>query len=861
MVRVFLKGGVWKNSEDEILKAAVQKYGKQQWARVASLLNRKTAKQAKARWHEWLDPAIRKTEWSRAEEEKLLHLAKLLPAQWKTIAPMVGRTAVQCQEHYEFLLDQASAAAAGSSTDNADDANNSTGNLLRQQAATSLRPGQIDSHPETKPAKPDPIDMDEDEMEMLQEARARLANTQGKKAKRKQRERILAQAKRLADLQKRRELKQAGLLSQTARKKSSKRKNEIDFGVEIPFHKPAPAGLHDVSTEDARADALLRQRLTQVNYQKVNESQYRTRDREAEQAKRREQNRLRILEESNEKYASVQKKTPFLAEEELPATAFRGPLQLPAPTVSDVELAQRAKLRLQQRKDEGGNTSSVALGGTTATQTLLGDYSSRPLPTPMRGTSATTADGTFDIMREASQLRRLERSQTPLLLSSAAAASSTAEEDYDDDTMIMADSKLPAVADQAPDRSVAGRTPSSVTRDELGLNRSSWTTAGDDHSVGGSTFATTNMSIRELARQERRVTKRARAALEAALMALPAPQYEYELSAPFETMVDDYDDGAIVAETVPDQADVEAAQLEGQRLEAEKLYQARNSVVKRQELPRPPPATTRTSFATVAVDKKDDDNDEGSSQKLIDNEMRILLQYDAYAHPVTSAGGTKKSKKRNVELMEELQQPNVAVALEALHEDALNEAKNLILVELEGILEEKVNAAISNGKAFSRDGALEYLASENARVSAAGAASMVFLPNRGGWVETTTASDEIQGLHHEFAILREATAGLKRKHDKVAAKLSVTNGGYVKRGDKLQGDILQTYADLQNSKIEETIYKTLQSQETRGGENRIERLKTQIRELRNVEAGLQKRYGDLVVEKRRLQVIPALPCR
>jgi pre-mRNA-splicing factor CDC5/CEF1 len=55
MVRVFLKGIVWKNSEDEILKSAVQKYGKQQWARVASLLNRKTAKQAKARWHEWLE--------------------------------------------------------------------------------------------------------------------------------------------------------------------------------------------------------------------------------------------------------------------------------------------------------------------------------------------------------------------------------------------------------------------------------------------------------------------------------------------------------------------------------------------------------------------------------------------------------------------------------------------------------------------------------------------------------------------------------------------------------------------------------------------------------------------------------------
>ena len=40
-----IKGGVWKNSEDEILKAAVMKYGMNQWARVSSLLPRKTCKQ------------------------------------------------------------------------------------------------------------------------------------------------------------------------------------------------------------------------------------------------------------------------------------------------------------------------------------------------------------------------------------------------------------------------------------------------------------------------------------------------------------------------------------------------------------------------------------------------------------------------------------------------------------------------------------------------------------------------------------------------------------------------------------------------------------------------------------------------
>lgn len=87
MVRILVKGGVWKNTEDEVLKAAIAKYGKNQWcvkpcfygclaisvaksslhnrARISSLLVRKTPKQCKARWYEWLDPSIKKTEWSK----------------------------------------------------------------------------------------------------------------------------------------------------------------------------------------------------------------------------------------------------------------------------------------------------------------------------------------------------------------------------------------------------------------------------------------------------------------------------------------------------------------------------------------------------------------------------------------------------------------------------------------------------------------------------------------------------------------------------------------------------------------------------------------------------------------------------
>src|ERR1700744_6052546 len=211
-----VKGGVWTNIEDEILKAAISKYGLNQWARVSSLLARKTSKQCKARWDEWLDPSIRKIGWSREEDEKLLHLAKLMPTQWRTIAPIVGRTANQCLERYNKLLDEAQAkedAELGLAGPGAEASSPSADDVRR------LRPGEIDPDPESKPARPDTIDLDEDEKEMLSEARARLANTQGKKAKRKARERQLEEARRLAVLQKKRELKAAGIIMRHKTKK------------------------------------------------------------------------------------------------------------------------------------------------------------------------------------------------------------------------------------------------------------------------------------------------------------------------------------------------------------------------------------------------------------------------------------------------------------------------------------------------------------------------------------------------------------------------------------------------------------------------------------------------------------------
>lgn len=87
--------------------------------------------------------------------------------------------------------------------------------------------------------------MDEDELEMLSEARARLANTQGKKAKRKAREKQLEEARRLAALQKRRELRMAGIRLPPRHK----RRKGVDYNKEIPFEKRPSAGFFDTSEE------------------------------------------------------------------------------------------------------------------------------------------------------------------------------------------------------------------------------------------------------------------------------------------------------------------------------------------------------------------------------------------------------------------------------------------------------------------------------------------------------------------------------------------------------------------------------------------------------------------------------------
>lgn len=555
------------------------KYGKNQWSRIASLLHRKSAKQCKARWFEWLDPSIKKTEWSREEDEKLLHLAKLMPTQWRTIAPIVGRTAAQCLERYEYLLDQAQKKEEGD--DAADD-------------PRKLKPGEIDPNPETKPARPDPKDMDEDELEMLSEARARLANTQGKKAKRKAREKQLEEARRLAALQKRRELRAAGI---TVSQKN-KRKRGVNYNTEIPFEKRPAPGFYDTSKEhiDPLAIDFSKMRQQQLDGDHKQEKEEMERRKDKQKLKQRKENDIPMGMLNNEE--PVKK---------------RSKLVLPEPQISDQELQQVVKL---------GRASEVARevaaeSGITLSDSLLADYS---LPTNVAVTPRTPA-AQDKILQEAQNVMALTHVDTPLkgglntpLNNSDFSGVVPVTNAVATPNTILATPFRSQRSDGTPLNSfntpTSTRTQNGVlatpVRDKLSINP-------DEGIVGSETPM---------------IQKQAKEQLRAGLIALPAPRNDYEIVVPEDETIDE-NTSTPANDIVEDQADIDARQQQ-ELLEQKKRELARRSQVIQRDLPRPIDVNMnilRPFMDTPLTDMQ-------RAEELIKREMITMLQYDALQNPM-----------------------------------------------------------------------------------------------------------------------------------------------------------------------------------------------------------------------------------
>ncbi|CEH15710.1 cdc5 protein [Ceraceosorus bombacis] len=844
MVRIIIKGGVWKNTEDEILKAAISKYGKNQWARISSLLVRKTPKQCKARWYEWLDPSIKKTEWSKEEDEKLLHLAKLMPTQWRTIAPIVGRTATQCLERYQKLLDEAeqrdgeegSSAGLGLAGPSGPEGAPTADDVRR------LRPGEIDPDPETKPARPDPIDMDEDEKEMLSEARARLANTQGKKAKRKAREQALEEARRLALLQKRRELKAAGIIM-----RPKKPKKGMDYNEDIPYAKAPVPGFYDTSDEASRSyRAPVGQTLAQLDGK---------RKESAEERKRKTNEASAAGAQKGKDASAAQREEQIRKLKEAEQISKRRKLNLPDAQVGEREVEQIVKLG-----HAGEMTRGLVQDGNEASEGLLGEYT--PLDRAKQARTARTAPEEDTVMREARNLRNMTAAQTPLLgeanaplLEGTGAASMTPRQG-------VAQTPNPLLTPMHTGRDVGpGATPMSVR----GANGAVGYPSATPRSEVGSTVADGRTplrtplrdnlglnaedrlsSIADTPRDAKRALAASRRELQAGLSSLPAPKNDFEL------VMDEEEGGGQGEEELADMvtlSEEDAAERDARlaKLREEQRIKelARRTQVVQRGLPRPANVDAQVLAKLFAALPLEDAHDAQSrARQLINAEMVRLLHHDSVEHPIRGSrtpGGAKSS-------------------LPLIEDQRLQEARSLVHSELAQNLgypgakpDVLKRLTASSLDASSEDGAARLEALEAALEQ--GRKSVAWDARAGAWVDKSLLSEQqmLAGLEARLEAARSAMSQLSTSAAKDEKRLGKILGGYQARSKALSDKIKETSNALVEASVERAAFERLQEDEGPGMAERTEKLMKEVRMLENRENEAQAKYRDMDEERRRVQ--------
>ena len=800
-----IKGGVWKNSEDEVLKAAVMKYGMNQWDRVASLLVRKSGKQCKARWFEWLDPSIRKTEWTREEDEKLLHLAKLMPTQWRTIAPIVGRTAAQCLERYERLLDQ----ALGRDAD-AGGAGAAGGSDPRR-----LRTGEIDPNPESRAARPDPVDMDEDEKEMLNEARARLANTRGKKAKRKAREAQLEEAKRLAALQKRREMRAAGIEERHRQKIIG-----IDYNREIAFQRKPPPGFFDTAEEEE--EGRQRQAERQFRPASINEVDgKRRRDSEKDLA-RRDQARTEIAKRKDAP-TSLKK---LLELNEGAVTVKRGKIALPAPQVGEQELAEIA------RGGPGGlgaDEDIVEGAGEAATRVLLPDYQQTPGLTAGRTPLRTPASGVDTLMEDAAALARRQAAPTPLAggetvpLGSDFGGITPAQRTMATPSALVASKGASATPDVRSRASSGGGRPETPMRDGLNMNRG----------VSGMDASTAEMEGSLLPEGIDLSSVGTPAGLLAALKALPPPKNEYQVVIPDLPEIDDDDDiDADQENRIPEDAEEVQLRLERKReAEAEADMQKRSQVVQ-QGLPRlQVEELPKVGDRAVQAAGKESAALLGAAERMLFEEVQLMVEHDAQWHPVARASGKKgQAGTSNQDVGGGKQTRSID---NDFSPEELREAKLLLEEEAADVRNELGLVDVSNV--------------EVKEAIRAAQAEMIFVPSRKRRLPEpeATPAERLEAAKHEFHALLEAMQREARRASRLEENVAVLSKGLESRNSDLCGQLDVALADLDEAKKLFCVYRMLGGYEEVSGPARVEALKREVGQQKEKESRLQARFGYL----------------
>lgn len=95
----------WSADEDLLLAKLVATHGPRNWSLIAKSFKKRIGKQCRERWHNHLDPNVRKDAWSPSEDRYILEQVAYLGTKWSVIAQSLpGRTDSAVKNRYHSHL-------------------------------------------------------------------------------------------------------------------------------------------------------------------------------------------------------------------------------------------------------------------------------------------------------------------------------------------------------------------------------------------------------------------------------------------------------------------------------------------------------------------------------------------------------------------------------------------------------------------------------------------------------------------------------------------------------------------------------------------------------------------------------------